>query len=275
MTCSSASYASWLPSKALIDSPSLIRGVQLRTIYGKSASMKLKEQRVIVIGGSSGIGLEVARQANFSGAQVTIASRSQEKLDAARAAIGEGVNAVQIDVLSDDSVRAAFDKTGVVDHVVFTPPGGTVGKIREMDTAAALAGLDQKVIAAVRTVKYAKIADNGSLTFITGQFARRPLPGMVMGAVVNGAIDVLGKGLAVELAPLRVNMISPGVIDTPLHARLPEEMRTNMFKTAAQRLPVGRVGRPEDIATMAVEVMTNSFLTGAIIEIDGGANVLM
>lgn len=180
-----------------------------------------------------------------------------------------------MNVLSDESIAAGFDKTGMVDHVVFTPPGGTVGKIRDIDTAAALSGLDAKVIAAVRTAKYAKISESGSLTYITGQFARRPLPGMLMGAVVNGAIDVLGKGLAVELAPLRVNMISPGVIDTPLHARLPDEMRSSMFKSAAERLPAGRVGRPRDIATMAVEVMKNGFLTGAIIEVDGGANVLM
>lgn len=236
--------------------------------------MRLDGDKVFVIGGSSGIGLEIARLANSVGARVTIASRSQEKLDAARTELGTGVEAVQIDVLHDSSVNAAFEKIGLVDHVVFTPPGGTVGKIREINTDAALRGLDAKIMAAVRTAKYAKIANTGSLTFITGQFARRPLPGMIMGAVVNGAIDVLGKGLAVELAPLRVNMISPGVIDTPLHARLPDEMRTNMFKNAAARLPVGRIGRPEDIAKMAIQIMTNGFLTGSIIEVDGGANVL-
>jgi NAD(P)-dependent dehydrogenase (short-subunit alcohol dehydrogenase family) len=236
--------------------------------------MRLDGEKVLVIGGSSGIGLEIARLANSVGARVIIASRSQERLDAARTDLGGGVEAVQIDVLRDSSVMAAFDTTGLVDHVVFTPPGGTVGKIREIDTDAALSGLDAKVIAAVRTAKYAKIAETGSLTFLTGQFARRPLPGMIMGAVVNGAIDVLAKGLAVELAPLRVNTISPGVIDTPLHARLPDEMRTNMYKNAAARLPVGRVGRPEDIAMMAIQVMTNKFLTGTIIEVDGGANAL-
>lgn len=236
---------------------------------------RLDGQGVLVIGGSSGIGLEVAREARGAGAKVTIASRSQDKLEAAQRAIGSDVDILQMDVLSDASVKAGCDATGLVSHVVFTPPGGTVGKIRDIDTDAALAGLDAKVIAAVRTAKYANIAPTGSLTYITGQFARRPLPGMLMGAVVNGAIDVLGKGLAVELAPVRVNMISPGVIDTPLHARLPDDMRTNMFATAAERLPVGRIGRPEDVASMAVEVMANGFLTGAIIEIDGGANVLM
>lgn len=237
--------------------------------------MGLQGQKVFVIGGSSGIGLETARLAREAGAQVTIGSRSREKLDAARAEIGSDVTALQIDVCDDDSVVAAFDATGVVDHVVFTPPGGTVGKIRDLDTATVLAGLDAKIVAAVRTAKFARIAETGSLTFLTGQFARRPLPGAVMAAVVNGAIDVLGKGLAVEFAPVRVNMVSPGVIDTPLHARLPDDMRAEMFKSAAARLPAGRVGRPEDIGMMIVQVMENGFLTGAIIEVDGGANVLL
>ncbi len=236
--------------------------------------MSLDGQKVLVIGGSSGIGLETARLAQAAGARVIIASRSQQKLGAARADIGGAVETMQIDVLLDDSVAAAFETIGTVDHVVFTPPGGTVGRIREIDTNAVLKGLDAKVVAAVRTAKYAKIAPTGSLTFITGQFARRPMAGILMGAVVNAAIDVLGKGLAVELAPVRVNMISPGVIDTPLHARLPDEMRANMFKNAAARLPVGRVGQPEEIGMMAVQIMENGFLTGAVIEVDGGANVL-
>ncbi len=237
--------------------------------------MSLDGQKLFVIGGSSGIGLETARLAQAAGAIVAIGSRSRENLDAACANIGGAVTGVQIDVTDDASVQAAFAETGTVDHVVFTPPGGTVGKIADLDTATILAGLDAKIVSAVRTAKFAKIAPTGSLTFLTGQFARRPLPGAVMAAVVNGAIDVLGKGLAVELAPVRVNMVSPGVIDTPLHARLPDDARANMFATAKARLPVGRVGRPEDIGKMIVQVMENGFLTGAIIEVDGGANVLV
>lgn len=237
--------------------------------------MGLQGAKVFVIGGSSGIGLATARLAQAAGAQVTIGSRSREKLDAAKAEIGGAVETIEIDVRDDSSVRTAFERTGTVDHVVFTPPGGTVGKIRDLDTATVLAGLDAKIVAAVRTAKFAKISEHGSLTYLTGQFARRPLPGAAMAAVVNGAIDVLGKTLAVELAPVRVNMVSPGVIDTPLHARLPDDMRTVMFASAAARLPVGRIGRPEDIGSMIVQCMENGFLTGAIIEVDGGANVLV
>ena len=237
--------------------------------------MSLKGAKVFVIGGSSGIGLATARLAQDARARVTIGSRSREKLDAAKAEIGGAVEAIEIDVRDDASVQAAFEKTGVVDHVVFTPPGGTVGKIRDLDTATVLAGLDAKIVAAVRTAKFAKISEHGSLTFLTGQFARRPLPGAAMAAVVNGAIDLLGKALAVEFAPVRVNMVSPGVIDTPLHARLTDDMRAGMFANAAARLPVGRIGRPEDIGMMIVQCMENGFLTGAIIEVDGGANVLV
>lgn len=237
--------------------------------------MSLEGQKVFVIGGSSGIGLETARLACDAGAEVFIGSRSQEKLDAAATDIGNPVTTIRLDVLSDESLQAAFAASGTVDHVVFTPPGGTVGKIRELDMADVLQGLDAKLVAAVRTAKYADIKEGGSLTYITGQFARRPMPGIIMGAAVNAAIDAIGRGLAVELAPTRVNMISPGIIDTPLHARMPEEMREGMMKGAAARLPVGRVGRPEEIGMMAVQIMENEFMTGAIVEIDGGANVLM
>lgn len=236
--------------------------------------MSLDGQKVFVIGGSSGIGLETARLARQAGATVTIASRSREKLDAACEEIGGGAAAIQIDVLNDESVAAAFEAAGTVDHVVFTPPGGAMGNIREIDTDAVLKGLDAKLVAAIRTAKYAKISDNGSLTFVTGQFARRPMPGVLIGAAVNAAIDAVAKGLALEIAPVRVNTISPGVIDTPLHARMPDEMRENLFATSAARLPVGRVGRPEEIGMMAVQVMENGFLTGAVIEVDGGWNVL-
>ena len=141
--------------------------------------MSLEGQKVFVIGGSSGIGLETARLARDAGAEVFIGSRSQEKLDAAAADIGNSVRTVQVDVLSDDSLQAAFAATGTVDHVVFTPPGGTVGKIREIDTEEVLRGLDAKIVAAVRTAKYADIKEGGSLTYITGQFARRPMPGWI------------------------------------------------------------------------------------------------
>ncbi len=237
--------------------------------------MTLQGKRVLVVGGSSGIGLATARFARERGAAVTIASRSSAKLTEAATEIGGGVQTRVVDVTDDASVAALMTDLGTLDHVVYTPPGATVGTVRDLDIEAAREGLNAKFWGGVRTAKYARITPDGSLTFISGQMARRPRPGLLTGGCANAALEALARGLAIEMAPVRVNVISPGFIDTPLHARLSDEVRARAYDEAKSRLPVGRPGNAREIASMIVEVMGNGFVTGTIIQVDGGANALL
>jgi NAD(P)-dependent dehydrogenase (short-subunit alcohol dehydrogenase family) len=236
--------------------------------------MSLEGKKIFVAGGTSGIGLAVARGAIERGAGVIVASRNKDKREQAQAELGNGASVIEMDVTDDKSVSEAFAGVGALDHVVCTAPGAAVGPIAQLDTATAQAAYNAKFWGAFRVAKYAEIREGGTLTLISGQMARRPRKGLVMGGCVNTAVEALAKGLASELAPVRVNAVSPGFIDTPLHARLSDQARSAAFKNASDNLPVHRPGRPEDIASMIFEIMQNGFLTGSVIQVDGGAVVI-
>lgn len=238
--------------------------------------MSLNGKSVLVIGGSSGIGFATARLARERGASVTIAGRSAEKLTRAMESLGGSVVARPVDVTSEDSVAGLLRELGPLDHIVYTPPGAAIGPVRGLSLDAAQAGLNAKFWGAVRVAKHAQFAEDGAtLTLMSGQMARRPRPGLLMGGCANAAVESLARGLAVELAPVRVNAISPGLIDTPLHARLSEDQRAAARRTAENRLPVRRIGRPEEIASMVLEIIGNGFLTGTVIQIDGGGDAVV
>lgn len=236
--------------------------------------MSLAGETVFIAGGTSGIGLAVARHAIERGAKAVIAGRSADKRNAAVSALGGGARAVAMDVNNDDSVIAAFTEAGEVDHVVCTAPGTPVGVLADLETETAQAGFNAKFWGAFGVAKYAQFGDGGTLTLLSGQMARRPRAGILLGGCINAAVEALARGLAAELAPVRVNAVSPGLIDTPLHARLSDEQRRATYKNAAERLPVHRVGDADEIATMIIEIMQNGFITGTVIEVDGGAMVV-
>jgi NAD(P)-dependent dehydrogenase (short-subunit alcohol dehydrogenase family) len=119
--------------------------------------------------------------------------------------------------------------------------------------------------------RYAQIRSKGSITFFSGILSRRPSPGLAGLAAINAAVEAFGRALALELAPIRVNVVSPGLTDTPAYATMPDDARKGMFASVAKRLPAGRVGKPEDIASLTLELMRNSFLTGLVVDVDGGA----
>ena len=233
--------------------------------------MQLAGKKVVVVGGSSGIGLSTAELARREGADVIIASRSAAKLDP----IAERLNAIAIpaDVTSDDSVANLFKASGPVDHVVVTAAQLRTGPFKTVPMEDVRSTMESKVWGAWRVARAAQFRPGGSLTLVSGFLSVRPRPNSAIVGVVNGALESLARALALELAPVRVNCVSPGIINTPIRAAMPEEARKDMLAKAAASLPVGRVGLGEDIAQQILAFMRNGFATGSIVYLDGGALV--
>ncbi|MBR0783090.1 SDR family oxidoreductase [Bradyrhizobium iriomotense] len=233
--------------------------------------MTLAGKKVVVIGGSSGIGLATAELAKGEGADVVIASRSAAKLDPVAERLK--VTAIPADVTSDQSVTDLFRRTGPVDHVVLTAAQLRTGPFKTVAMEDVRATMEGKFWGAWRVAREAEIRPGGSLTLVTGFLSVRPRPNSAIISAANGALESLARALALELAPVRVNAVSPGVIDTPIRAAMPEAARKEMLAKTAAALPVGRVGVAEDIARQIGSFMTNGFATGSIVYIDGGALV--
>lgn len=228
-------------------------------------------QRVLVIGGSSGIGEASALMAAQAGASVTIASRSRQKLDAALSRLPSGVSAVQLDVCDAAAVEAFFAGQDAWDHVVLAGSSTKVGTIRELPLEDAHAAMQNKFWGAYHLGRSAQIRAGGSLTFVSGVFSQRPVTGAVLQGAINGALESLMRGLALTLAPaVRVNAVSPSTTATPLWDRLGEAGKAAKFSEMAARLPVGRVAQPGDIASAIWFVATNPFATGSTVLVDGG-----
>jgi NAD(P)-dependent dehydrogenase (short-subunit alcohol dehydrogenase family) len=231
--------------------------------------MMLKGKKVVVVGGSSGIGLATAELAKAQGAEVIIASRNADRLNAAAKELG--ATAIPADVTSDESVAGLFRSCGPVDHVVVTAAQLRSGPFRTVAMEDVRGTMEGKFWGAWRVARSAEIRAGGSLTLVSGYLSIRPRPNSAIVGAANGAIESLARGLALELAPVRVNCVSPGIIDTPIRAAMPEAARLDMLAKTAASLPVGRVGIGEDIARQILAFMTIGFATGSIVYIDGGA----
>jgi NAD(P)-dependent dehydrogenase (short-subunit alcohol dehydrogenase family) len=233
--------------------------------------MSLADKKVVVVGGSSGIGLATAELAKREGAAVIIASRNATRLDQ----IAEKLNATAIatDVTNDESVENLFRRTGPVDHVVITAAQLRTGPFKTVPMDDVRATMESKFWGAWRVARAAEFLPGGSLTLVTGYLSVRPRPNSAIVGAVNGALESLTKGLALELAPVRVNAVSPGIIDTPIRAAMPEEARRDMLAKTAAALPVGRVGVGDDVAQQILAFMNIGFATGSIVYLDGGALV--
>jgi NAD(P)-dependent dehydrogenase (short-subunit alcohol dehydrogenase family) len=226
-------------------------------------------KKVVVVGGSSGIGLSTAELARREGATVIIASRNADRLNAAADKLG--ATAIPADVTSDESVASLFRSCGPVDHVVVTAAQLRTGPFKTVSMEDVRSTMEGKFWGAWRVARSAEIRPGGSLTLVSGYLSIRPRPNSAIIGAANGALESLARSLALELAPVRVNAVSPGIIDTPIRAAMPEEARRDMLAKTAAGLPVGRVGTGEDIARQILAFMTIGFATGSIVYIDGGA----
>jgi NAD(P)-dependent dehydrogenase (short-subunit alcohol dehydrogenase family) len=232
-----------------------------------------QSRSVLVVGGSSGIGQATARAFAAAGARVTIASRDQAKLDTAAVAIGGNVRAAVLDTTDDNAVAAIFEGNEAFDHVVISAAQTPGGPVRQLPLKDAYAAMDSKFWGAYRVARAARIAPGGSLTFVSGFLSVRPSKSSVLQGAINAALESLARGLALELSPIRVNTVSPGMIDTPLWSKLPADSRQAMFDGAAQRLPAGRVGQPDDIAQAVLFLAGTGFATGSTVLVDGGGAI--
>lgn len=228
-------------------------------------------QRVLVIGGSSGIGEATALLAAQQGAEVTIASRSAARCSAALQRLPAGVQAQVLDVTDDAAVQAFFAGHARWHHVVLAGSATQTGTVQALPLDAARAAMDNKFWGAYHLGRHVAIEPGGSLTFVSGVYAQRPQPGAVLQGALNAALEALARGLALALAPaVRVNTVSPSTTATPLWDKLGPAGRAAKFEAMCARLPLQRVAEPLDIAEAILFVASNRFATGSTVLVDGG-----
>ncbi|MDI2124876.1 SDR family oxidoreductase [Yinghuangia seranimata] len=238
--------------------------------------MNLTGQRVVVMGGSSGIGEAAAKRFAVDGAEVVVTGRDQARLDAAVERIGGKTTGYRLDGADSAQVAAFFAGAGTVDHLVLALSGSAgSGAFAELDLDHLAAGFDGKFWPYLRILQAAlpTLRRDGSVTMVTAASARAAYAGSSGLAAINGALQAMVPPLAVELAPLRVNAVSPGVVDTPWWDRVPEAARTEFFEGLAATTPVGRVGHADEIGDAIRMVAGNGFISGVVLDVTGGANL--
>jgi NAD(P)-dependent dehydrogenase (short-subunit alcohol dehydrogenase family) len=239
--------------------------------------MKLNGKRIVVLGGSSGIGLATAQESARKGASVVIGSNRRARIDEALATLPAGSEGHVIDLTAHDAVRALFARVGAFDHLVFTAGEALqLGTLASMEVEAAHRFFELRYWGAYLAAKFASVCirSGGSMVFTSGIAGIRPRPGWALAASVCSAMEGLTRALAVELAPIRVNIVSPGVVKTPIWATMAGDDREGFYQRTAERLPVGHVGEAKEIADAYLYLMCQSYGTGQVLVVDGGATLI-
>lgn len=230
-------------------------------------------EKILIIGGSSGMGLATARLAMELAAEVTIASRSQEKISAALAQLGPAAQGKVLDLRSDTAVSAFFADGPAFDHIVVTGSDVSIAAVRELPLDVARAAFDSKFWGFYRVARSANIRPGGSLSVIAGFLATRPAAGRALMGAINGALESLVQGLALELKPVRVNAVSPAMVNTEMWSYMPADVREATIRKLQAHYPAGVIGEPEDLARQLLLMAATPYATGIVVTLDGGASL--
>ncbi|MQY20656.1 SDR family oxidoreductase [Nocardia macrotermitis] len=235
--------------------------------------MTLEDKRVVLLGGTAGIGLATAQAAADAGAQVVVVSSNPDNVAKALTLLPASAQGEIADLTTESEIEKLFTKVSAFDHLVYTAGESlSLFPLQDTEVAAAQRFFQIRYWGAYTSVKYAvpHINTGGSIVLSSGGAVQRPMPGWTVAASILGAIEALCRALAVELAPIRVNAVRPGLVRTDLWREFPAEVREELFRTHGGTLPVGRVGEAADLARSYLHLMEQDYATGSILTVDGG-----
>lgn len=241
-----------------------------------NATEALRGTHIVIIGGGSGIGRATAVAVKRLGASVTVVGRSREKLEAVASEIG-GANVRVADIVDRIAVEAVFADIAIVDHLVITAGSLGGGKLADTDPDTLLAAISERISGPVYAIKAALAAmpSSGSIVLTGGQFSDRPSgDGVAVVAAAVRGVEALATSLVLELKPIRVNVVAPGFVETPLFDVLGMETRSSVLASAASALPGGRIGQPNEVAQAIVFLLTNRYVNGEVLHVDGGGRLI-
>ncbi|HEY6761490.1 MAG TPA: SDR family oxidoreductase [Baekduia sp.] len=234
-------------------------------------------KRVVVLGGTAGIGLATARRAADAGAAVVVVSRSRERVDAALEGLPAGAEGYAADLSTEAATVALFAEVGAFDHLVYCAGEALeLFALDDTDLGQARRFFETRLWGALAAVKHAHrlIRPGGSIVLMSGSAGARPQATWTVAAAICGGVEAVVRALALELAPVRVNAVAPGVLRTDLWAAMEEATRAVFYANVAAALPVARVGEADDVADSILHLLGNGYTTGTTLAVDGGATLV-